>query len=169
MEKLIIRGNRPLRGEVTISGAKNAALGILPACILSDEKCKIENLPNIKDIQNYISILTRLGAEVDMLSNGRTCIDAQKINYENTSSAHEKIRNMRASYYLIGALLGKCKRVEIPLPGGCDIGPRPIDQHMKGFQALGAEVYIEGGKVIAKAEELLGATIFGCGECRCND
>lgn len=77
MEKLIIRGNRPLRGEVTISGAKNAALGILPACILSDEKCKIENLPNIKDIQNYISILTRLGAEVDMLSNGRTCIDAQ--------------------------------------------------------------------------------------------
>ncbi len=160
MEKLIIRGNKPLRGEVTISGAKNAALGILPACILSDEKCKIENLPNIKDIQNYISILKRLGAEVDVLANGKTSIDAQKINYENTSGAHEEIRNMRASYYLIGALLGKCKNVEIPLPGGCDIGPRPIDQHIKGFRALGAEVRIDGGIIIAKAEELVGATIF---------
>lgn len=160
MEKLIIRGNKLLRGEVTISGAKNAALGILPACILSDEKCKIENLPNIKDIQNYISILKRLGAEVNVLSNRSTTIDVRKINYENTSGAHAEIRNMRASYYLIGALLGKCKNVEIPLPGGCDIGPRPIDQHIKGFRALGADVRIEGGKVIAKADELRGATIF---------
>jgi len=160
MDKLIIKGKKALRGEITIAGAKNAALGILPACILSDGICRIENLPYIIDIKNYISILRSLGAEVNCNSNRNVEIDAKKIGYENTSAANGEIRNMRASYYLIGALLGKCKYVEIPLPGGCDIGTRPIDQHLKGFKALGAEVSIENGKVKAKAKELTGATIF---------
>jgi UDP-N-acetylglucosamine 1-carboxyvinyltransferase len=161
MEKLIIKGKKQLRGEVTIAGAKNAALGILPACILSDGICKIENLPNIKDVNNYIHILHYLGAEITVTSERCIEINSKKIKcQEITSDAHENIRKMRASYYLIGALLGKCKEVEIPLPGGCDIGTRPIDQHLKGFKALGADVNIENGKVKAKAKELTGATIF---------
>ncbi|NMC57396.1 MAG: UDP-N-acetylglucosamine 1-carboxyvinyltransferase [Eubacteriaceae bacterium] len=160
MEKLIIKGRKSLKGEIVIAGAKNAALGILPACILSDEICRIENLPDIIDIKNYISILRCLGAEVTYTSDRCVEIDAQRIGCDDTSAANEEIRNMRASYYLIGALLGKCKYVNIPLPGGCDIGTRPIDQHIKGFRALGAEVSIENGKVKAKAKELKGATIF---------
>ncbi len=161
MEKLIIRGKKQLRGEVTIAGAKNAALGILPACILSDGICKIENLPSIKDVNNYIHILRYLGAEITISSERCIEIDSRKIKCDEiTADAHENIRNMRASYYLIGALLGKCKEVEIPLPGGCDIGTRPIDQHLKGFKALGANVSIENGEVKAKAKELTGATIF---------
>ncbi len=160
MEKLIITGRKILKGEVVIAGAKNAALGILPACILSDEICRIENLPEIIDIKNYISILRCLGANVTYTSDRCVEIDAQKIGCDDTSAANDEIRNMRASYYLIGALLGKCKYVDIPLPGGCDIGTRPIDQHIKGFRALGAEVSIENGKVKAKAKELTGATIF---------
>ncbi len=160
MDKLIIKGRKPLKGEIVVAGAKNAALGILPACILSDEICRIENLPDIIDIKNYISILRCLGAEVTYTSDRCVEIDAQKIGCDDTSAANDEIRNMRASYYLIGALLGKCKYVNIPLPGGCDIGTRPIDQHIKGFRALGAEVSIENGKVKAKAKELKGATIF---------
>lgn len=160
MEKLVIKGRKILKGEIVIAGAKNAALGILPACILSDEICRIENLPDIKDIKNYINILRCLGAEVTYASDRCVEIDAKKIGCDDTSAAYEEIRNMRASYYLIGALLGKCKYVDIPLPGGCDIGTRPIDQHIKGFRALGAEVSIENGKVKAKAKELKGATIF---------
>ncbi len=160
MEKIIIKGRKALKGEIVIAGAKNAALGILPACILSDEICRIENLPEIIDIKNYISILRCLGAEVTYTSDRCVEIDAQKIGCDDTSAANDEIRNMRASYYLIGALLGKCKYVNIPLPGGCDIGTRPIDQHIKGFRALGAEVIIENGKVKAKAKELKGATIF---------
>lgn len=160
MDKLIIKGRKALKGEIVIAGAKNAALGILPACILSDEICRIENLPDIIDIKNYISILRCLGAKVTCTADRCVEIDAQKIGCDDTSAANDEIRNMRASYYLIGALLGKCKYVNIPLPGGCDIGTRPIDQHIKGFRALGAEVSIENGKVKAKAKELKGATIF---------
>ena len=160
MEKFVINGKKKLKGEVCIAGAKNAALGIIPASILSDEVCRIENLPMIKDIQNYINILKKLDADVHEISERCFEISTENIQYKNTDSAHDEICNMRASYYLIGALLGKYRYVEIPFPGGCDIGTRPIDLHLKGFKALGAEVSIESGKVRARAKKLVGAPIF---------
>lgn len=158
MDRFIIEGGVPLRGEVTIAGAKNAALGLIPATILSEGICKIENIPNIKDVNRFINILNKLGIETTRVNNSTVIFDTR--NIKNHEIADEETRKMRASYYLLGALLGRFKEVSIPFPGGCDIGVRPIDQHIKGFEALGAKVDMEHGIIRAKAESLVGAPIY---------
>lgn len=158
MEKLIINGGRPLNGEVNISGSKNAAVAILPTAIMaSTGKCVIDNIPDIEDIYCLERIIESLGCSVKREGSSVT-IDSTAIN--NFQACSEDMRRMRASYYLIGALLGRFKEAKVELPGGCPIGARPIDQHIKGFEALGAEVKIEHGAVIVKAEKLVGANIF---------
>ncbi len=158
MERYIIKGGTPLMGEVEISGAKNAALGILAAAIMTDETVTIENLPDVKDINVLIDAIEGIGATVNRVN--RHCV---KINGSTITSVHadnEYIKKIRASYYLLGALLGKFNKAEVTLPGGCNIGSRPIDQHIKGFTMLGADVKIEYGMIIAEAEKLHGAHIF---------
>ncbi|SHE44047.1 UDP-N-acetylglucosamine 1-carboxyvinyltransferase [Alkalibacter saccharofermentans] len=158
MDRLIIEGGHPLNGEVTIAGAKNAALGLIPAVILSEGVCRLENLPNIKDVNRFIDILGRMGAKVER-ENGNTVIFDTE-NVEKFEMLDDETKKMRASYYLIGALLGRFKKVVIPFPGGCNIGVRPIDQHIKGFEALGAKVSLEHGIISAEADELIGAPIY---------
>ena len=158
MEKLIIKGGTQLHGEVTISGAKNAAVAILPATLLINGVCTIENLPNISDVQIQCKILEQLGAKIDWLSSNTARIDTTNIlSYKAPLDMTSKFR---ASYYLIGALLGRCHNVEVGLPGGCKLGARPIDQHIKGFEALGATVDVSNGKVVASADELIGSSIY---------
>ena len=158
MEQYIIKGGVPLRGEVTISGAKNAALGILAAAIMTDDDVLIDNLPDVRDINVMLEAIAEIGAAVDRIDHHTVRINASGI--KEVSVDDEFIRRIRASYYFIGALLGKYKDAQVPLPGGCNIGSRPIDQHIKGFKALGAEVKIERGAVIAKAERLHSAHIY---------
>ncbi|NLM44816.1 MAG: UDP-N-acetylglucosamine 1-carboxyvinyltransferase [Clostridiales bacterium] len=158
MDKLIIEGGHPLRGEVNISGAKNSAVAILPAALLAGAPCTIKNLPDIKDVANIIDILKQLGAEVNKESHDKVIINSNTINTYKVD--FELSKKLRASYYFIGALLGRFKKAEVPFPGGCDIGVRPIDQHIKGFEALGAKVIIEHGIIRAEADELVGAPIF---------
>ncbi len=158
MEQYIIKGGRPLRGEVSISGYKNAALGIIAAAIMTDETVKIENVPNISDINTLLNVLEELGAKVDRIGKHTIRINASRIH--TTKADSEKVRKIRGSYYLVGALLGKYKNAQIALPGGCNIGSRPIDRHIKGFDALGSEVKIEHGLICAKAEKLIGASIY---------
>ena len=158
MDKLIIEGGYPLRGEVNISGAKNSAVAILPAALLAGAPCTIKNLPDIKDVANIIDILKQLGAEVNKESHDKVIINSNTINTYKVD--FELSKKLRASYYFIGALLGRFKKAEVPFPGGCDIGVRPIDQHIKGFEALGAKVIIEHGIIRAEADELVGAPIF---------
>lgn len=160
MAKYIINGGRRLEGVVTISGAKNAALGIIPAAILAGESCVIENLPLIQDVRVYEQILSLMGAQVEYIPDGALRIDPRTIN--KFSVNFDKVNSLRASYYLLGALLGRYGHAEVALPGGCPIGQRPIDQHIKGFRALGAEVVIEKGivKARAKATGLVGAEIY---------
>jgi UDP-N-acetylglucosamine 1-carboxyvinyltransferase len=156
--KLIIRGQKRLKGEVTVSGAKNAAVAILPATILSEGSCIIENVPDILDITILKNILTNLGAKIENLNSSTIKVDVSNVSsYVATDS---QISKLRASYYLMGALLGKFKRAVVTFPGGCDFGVRPIDQHIKGFEALGAKVDIEHGKVIIAANRLVGAPIY---------
>ena len=158
MYKYIIKGGTPLTGEVEISGAKNAALGILAAAIMTDETVTIDNLPDVKDINVLIDAIEGIGATVHRVN--RHCV---KINGSTIVSVHadnEYIKKIRASYYLLGALLGRFDKAEVTLPGGCNIGSRPIDQHIKGFSMLGADVKIEYGMIIAEAERLTGAHIF---------
>lgn len=158
MEKLIIKGGTPLHGEVAISGAKNAALAILPATLLINGICTIENLPNISDVQIQCKILEQLGAKIDWINSNTARIDTSHIlSYK---APLEMTSKFRASYYLIGALLGRCHNVEVGLPGGCKLGARPIDQHIKGFEALGATVDVSNGKVVASADKLVGAPIY---------
>lgn len=160
MEKLVIKGGTRLHGEVTISGAKNAAVAIIPATLLIKGICTIENLPNISDVQIQCEILKKLGAKVDWIDKNTARIDTSNIlNYKAPLDMTSKFRS---SYYLIGALLGVChnKDIEVGLPGGCKLGARPIDQHIKGFEALGAKVEVLNGKVIAKAKKLVGAPIY---------
>jgi UDP-N-acetylglucosamine 1-carboxyvinyltransferase len=162
MEHYIIKGGKPLEGEVEISGAKNAALGLLAAAIMTDEEVTIENLPDVSDINQLIEAIENIGATVDRVDrhtvkiNGKT-IDSYVVEYE-------QMKKIRASYYLLGALLGRFKNAEVALPGGCAIGSRPIDQHTKGFRALGADVDDENkngrGMLIAKADKLVGNHIF---------
>ncbi len=159
MDKIIINGQKPLKGEVCITGAKNSALGILPATILSGEKCRIENVPDIQDIRNYISILKKMGAMVER-DGAVLTIDASDVREENIESIEEETTKMRASYYMIGTLLAKFKHVKLALPGGCNIGDRPIDLHNKGFEALGASVEIKGGFIHVHADKLTGAQIY---------
>ena len=158
MEQYIIKGGKALQGEVTISGAKNAALGILAGAILSDGDVLIENLPDVRDINVMLEAIEEIGADVKRIDRHQVLINASRI--KEVSVDDEFIRRIRASYYFIGALLGKYRSAQVPLPGGCNIGSRPIDQHIKGFKALGAEVRIERGAVIAKAERLRAAHIY---------
>ena len=158
MEQYIIKGGNPLVGEVEIGGAKNAALAILAAAIMTDETVTIDNLPDVNDINVLLEAISGIGAEVDRIDRHTVRINGS--NIENFDIEYDYIKKIRASYYLLGALLGKYKRAEVALPGGCNIGSRPIDQHLKGFRALGAYVDIEHGKIIAEAERLIGNHIY---------
>ena len=159
METLIINGGNPLSGSVNITGAKNSAVAILPAAVLAAKgKCLIDNIPNIEDVHCLERILLSLGCSVNKLDENTLEVDATDINTVNACT--EDVRRMRASYYFIGALLARFKKAKVELPGGCPIGVRPIDQHIKGFEALGANVVIEHGAVSVEAEELIGANIF---------
>lgn len=159
MERLIVRGGNALNGLVEINGAKNAAVAILPAAILASKgKCIIDNVPDIEDIHCHERILESLGVKVSKLGTNTLEIDSENLN--NTDACTEDVRRMRASYYFIGSLLARFKKARVELPGGCPIGERPIDQHIKGFEALGANVEITNGAVVVKAEKLVGANIF---------
>ena len=158
MEQYIIKGGNPLVGEVEIGGAKNAALAILAAAIMTDEAVTIDNLPDVNDINVLLQAISGIGADVDRIDRHTVRINGS--NIENFDIEYDYIKKIRASYYLLGALLGKYKRAEVALPGGCNIGSRPIDQHLKGFRALGAYVDIEHGKIIAEAERLIGKHIY---------
>ncbi len=138
MARYEIHGGTPLNGTVTISGAKNAAVAILPAALLVSGKCRIENVPDISDVRILLSILEGMGAEIDASESGVVQIDCS--NVTSTCPDQELVRKMRASYYLMGALLGKFGRAHVALPGGCNFASRPIDQHIKGFAALGADI-----------------------------
>lgn len=158
MEKLVITGPTPLKGEVNISGAKNSAVAILPATLLIDGVCIINNVPNIVDIKLSCEILEGLGAKIKWIDRNSLEIDTRNIT--KTVAPIELTRKFRASYYLIGSMLGRKKEIEVGLPGGCNLGPRPIDQHIKGFEALGANVEIVGGNVKAKTDKLIGTSIY---------
>ncbi len=158
MDKYIIKGGTPLVGEVEISGAKNAALGILAAALMTDETVRIENLPDVKDINVLIDAIAGIGAKVDRIN--RHCVEINGANVSSVHADNEAIKKIRGSYYLLGALLGRFSKAEVTLPGGCNIGSRPIDQHIKGFSMLGADVKIEYGMIVAEAEQLVGAHIF---------
>ena len=158
MEKLVITGPTPLKGEVNISGAKNSAVAILPATLLIDGVCVINNVPNIVDIKLSCEILEGLGAKINWINKNSLEIDTRNIT--KTVAPIELTRKFRASYYLIGSMLGRKKEIEVGLPGGCNLGPRPIDQHIKGFEALGANVEIVGGNVKAKTDKLVGTSVY---------
>ena len=158
MEQYIIRGGNPLAGEVEISGAKNAALGILAAAIMTDETVLIENLPDVRDINVLLEAMESIGVKVERITRHAVMMNSAQIG--DVSVDYEYIKRIRASYYLIGALLGKYKKAVVPLPGGCNIGSRPIDLHIKGFKALGAKVEIRNGFIFANAEHLHGNHIF---------
>lgn len=159
MERLIINGGKALKGSVEINGAKNAAVAILPAAVMASEgKCIIDNIPDIEDVHCLERILKALGCAVTKLDTNTLEIDSSDVT--SFSACTEDVRRMRASYYFIGALLARFKEAKVELPGGCPIGVRPIDQHIKGFEALGANVVIEHGAVKVKADKLVGANIF---------
>ena len=158
MDQYIIKGGNPLVGEVEIAGAKNAALAILAAAIMTDDTVLIENLPDVRDINVLLEAIAEIGAKVDRINRSTVRINGSTI--QDISVDYEYIKKIRASYYLLGALLGKYKKAEVPLPGGCNIGSRPIDQHLKGFRALGAKVDIINGAIVAKADQLHGSHIF---------
>jgi UDP-N-acetylglucosamine 1-carboxyvinyltransferase len=158
MEQYILKGGKALEGEVTIGGAKNAALGILSAAIMTDETVLVGNLPDIGDINVLLQAIEEIGATVERIDKHTVKINGSKV--DSLSIDYEFIRKIRASYYLLGALLGKYKSAQVALPGGCNIGSRPIDQHIKGFEAMGAEVKIEHGMIKAEAKELKGSHIY---------
>lgn len=158
MDKFIVKGGRRLTGEVTISGAKNAAVAILPAVILSDEPCVIENVPSISDVTISLRILSEMGAEVTNIGKDAYRIDPTGI--DKCCVPYETARKMRASYYFLGALLGKFNQARVSMPGGCPLGDRPIDQHLKAFSALGAEYNLSQGMIDLSADKLSGSQIF---------
>ena len=158
MEQYIIKGGNPLVGEVEIGGAKNAALGILAAAIMTDETMTIENLPDVNDINVLLEAIEGIGATVDRVDRHTVKINGASVR--DFSIEYDYIKKIRASYYLLGALLGKYKKAAVALPGGCNIGSRPIDMHLKGFRALGAYVDIEHGKISAEAEHLVGTHLY---------
>ncbi len=153
----MVNGGTPLRGDVVVSGSKNAAVAILPAVLLADNPCVIENVPNVIDVDIILNILTELGAVCQWKNENTIYIDSTNVHCYVAS--HEKISRLRGSYYFIGALLGRCGNAEVSLPGGCNLGPRPIDQHLKGFQALGAEIEEAYGMVKAHTKN---STLTGC-------
>jgi len=158
LEKLIVKGPTPLKGEVTISGAKNAAVAILPATLLIDGTCTIENLPNISDIKISCKILEKLGAKI--IWNSKNSITIDTSNITTTKAPLDLTSKFRASYYIIGAMLSRKGEIEVGMPGGCKLGARPIDQHIKGFEALGATVKVSNGKIKATAKKLVGTSIY---------
>ena len=158
MEKLVITGGTPLKGEVTISGAKNAAVAILPATLLINGICTIENLPNISDVKIYCEILESLGAKITWNNTNEITIDTRNIT--TTEAPLEATSKFRASYYILGALLGRKGSATVGMPGGCKLGARPIDQHIKAFEALGATVDVGHGKICAKVDNLQGNSIY---------
>lgn len=158
MEQYIIKGGTPLVGEVEIGGAKNAALAILAAAVMTDETVTIDNLPDVNDINVLLEAISGIGASVQRVDRHTVRINGSCIG--DLSIEYDYIKKIRASYYLLGALLGKYHKAEVALPGGCNIGSRPIDQHLKGFRALGAEIDIEHGKISAEAERLVGKHIY---------
>lgn len=158
MEQFIIKGGEPLKGEVSIGGAKNAALGIVAAAIMADETVTIENVPNVRDIRVLLQAIQDIGVKVDLVDDNTVKINGSGINTVCVDGDY--IKQIRGSYYLLGALLGKYNKAEVALPGGCNIGSRPINLHIKGFEALGANVDIEYGMIKASAEELNGSHIY---------
>ena len=158
MEQYIIKGGHPLVGEVEIGGAKNAALAILAAAIMTDETVLVDNLPDVNDINVLLDAVSGIGAAVHRVDRHTVRINGK--NIDSIDIEYDYIKKIRASYYLLGALLGKYKHAEVALPGGCNIGSRPIDQHLKGFRALGADVEIRHGKIIAEADRLVGKHIY---------
>ena len=158
MEQYVIKGGSPLVGEVEIGGAKNAALAILAAAIMTDETVTIENLPNVRDINALLEAMAEIGARIDRVDAHTVKISGAFV--KDVPVDYESMKKIRASYYLLGALLGKYKRAEVILPGGCNIGSRPMDLHIKGFRALGADVEIRGGAVAANARHLTGSHIY---------
>jgi len=158
MDKLVIQGKTPLKGEVYISGAKNAAVAILPATLLISGICTISNVPNIVDVNISCDILKELGAEIEWVGHNTLKIDTT--NIYRTIAPLDLTRKFRASYYLLGAMLGRCRNIQVGLPGGCNLGARPIDQHIKGFELLGATVDLSQGSVVASAKQLVGTNIY---------
>lgn len=158
MEKFIVKGKTALNGKIKISGSKNSAVAILPAVVLTAETVQIENLPDITDVRTMISILENLG--VNIRRRGREAVDLTPGNLSKVAPAYDLVKKMRASYYFMGSLLARFGHAEVPIPGGCDLGPRPIDQHLKGFSALGANINIEHGMITLTAEKLSGARIY---------
>lgn len=158
-QKYVVKGGNPLVGEVVIGGAKNAALPVLAAAVMTDGCCHIDNMPNVRDINVLLQAMEGIGAGINRINDNEVVITGKGIKPEEVVD-NEFIRKIRASYYLIGALLGKYKKAQVVLPGGCAIGARPIDQHIKGFEALGAKVTIEHGMIKAEAEHLIGSHIY---------
>jgi len=158
MDKLVIKGQNKLNGEVIISGAKNAAVAIIPAAIMADDVCIVENLPNIEDVKCLYATLDKMGVKCEFIDSHTMKIDSRSL--ENVSVTFDEVRKMRASYYLLGALLARYKKAEVAMPGGCNFGSRPIDLHLSGFAALGAEVEMKGEVVKVSAEKLTGASIY---------
>ena len=158
MEKLLIKGPTNLRGEVTINGAKNAAVAIIPATLLINGTCTIENVPHISDVEISCEILSKLGAKITWVDNNTLSIDTTDIT--TTKAPMDLTSKFRASYYLIGSMLGRKKSIQVGMPGGCNLGARPIDQHIKGFESLGATVNVSKGKITATADKLEGTSIY---------
>ena len=158
MEKLVITGATPLKGEVTVHGAKNSAIAILPATLLCNGICTLNNVPNIIDVRLSCQILEQLGSKISWVGSNTLVIDNRNVN--KTHAPLDLTSKFRASYYLIGAMLGRSKEIEVGLPGGCNLGARPIDQHIKGFAALGATVNLSQGKINVKANKLVGTNIY---------
>ncbi|MBR2180876.1 MAG: UDP-N-acetylglucosamine 1-carboxyvinyltransferase [Oscillospiraceae bacterium] len=156
MTKYVIEGGYKLRGEVTISGAKNAAVAIIPAALLVDGTCRIENIPEIRDVTLMLDLLRDIGADVRLIN--RNCVEINAAKIRTTRADYDMARKIRASYYLIGALLGRFGSAQVALPGGCNFGDRPIDQHTKAFKLLGAAVDVQNGYVIAESHGRLSAS-----------
>ncbi len=158
MEKLVVAGNNRLSGEVVISGAKNAVVAIIPAAIIAQGVCIIENLPCIEDVTCFITTLRNLGIKCELLNENTLKIDSTTI--ESSIAINDDVKKIRASYYLMGALIGRFKKVEVALPGGCNFGSRPIDQHIRGFKALGVDVIVEDNIVKLDGTNLKGANVY---------
>ncbi|MEE1247604.1 MAG: UDP-N-acetylglucosamine 1-carboxyvinyltransferase, partial [Acutalibacteraceae bacterium] len=159
MDKIYINGGKPLHGEVTVSGAKNAAVAILPAVILAQDVCRVENIPNISDVTMMIRILHQLGAKITKVDENTYDIDSSTINSYVVS--HDMTKHLRASYYLIGSLLARFGRAKVAMPGGCNFGVRPIDQHIKGFEILGSTVTLkENAMIDVEAPNLTGGLVY---------
>ena len=157
-ERMLVTGGNALEGQVRVSGGKNTAVAVIPATLLCDEPCTIENLPDIEDVHALADILRELGAKVDYEPGKMMRVDPRTV--DGNSISYHNAQRLRASYYLLGALLGRCGHAKVPTPGGCEIGTRPVDQHLKGFQAIGAEAGEIGGILTADAETLTGGDVF---------